>query len=287
MKWKIKLNFPFKWQLKLKFSILPNQPTPCIIKGNKWMRMLNGIPVIVEGKDNLLYFYSPKKTKEIENLVFKYHGIKNPKNLYDFMEKDSILRKIKRELHGFGRAGLMSISVYEGIIKAIVQQQISLKIANHIISNIVKKYGMKTKYMNELVYDFPLPHKLASAKIEELRKCGLSYRKAEYIKNFSQEVLNGFDPEKLRNKKPEEIFNELTSFKGIGKWTAELVMAASIGLNIIPTDDLGVRKAISYFYFDELQPPTVIKEFVKKFGKYKRDIVVYLLMAYRLRKFNM
>jgi len=98
------------------------------------------------------------------------------------------------------------------------------------------------------------------------------------------EVQNGFDPEKLRREKPEKIKDILTSFKGIGRWTAEIVMVASIGLNVVPSDDLGIRKAISHFYFkDNLQPPEVIREFAKKkFGKWLRDCLVYLLMAYRM-----
>ena len=80
------------------------------------------------------------------------------------------------------------------------------------------------------------------------------------------------------------LYDILTSFKGIGKWTAELVMAASIGFNIIPTDDLGVRKAVSHFYFnDKLQSSSIVRSFIeRKFGIFKRDIIVYLLMAYRL-----
>lgn len=51
-KWTINLNFPFDWNLKLKFAILPERPTPCIVKGKKWLCAIriNGkmIPVIVE-----------------------------------------------------------------------------------------------------------------------------------------------------------------------------------------------------------------------------------------------
>ena len=297
MKWKVKLNFPFNWELKLKFSVLPSKPTPCIIKSNKWMRAIriNGklIPVIVEGKGSIekpcIIFESieldKKERREIEKKVLKFLGIENADKLYKFMEKDKILKKIKNEFYGFGRAGYMAMTVYEGVIKAIIQQQIALPVAEDIISNLVKKYGENIMFSNEKLYDFPSPDRLANAPIEELRKCGLSYRKAEYIKELSQSVVDGFDLEELRNAKEEEIMETLTTFKGIGRWTAELVMIATLGLNVIPADDLGIRKAISYFYFkNELQSPEKIREFAEKhFNDFMRDIIVYLLMAYRMQ----
>ena len=58
-----------------------------------------------------------------------------------------------------------------------------------------------------------------------------------------------------------------------------------MGLNVIPTDDLGVRKAISHFYFkDKMQSPETIRKFAEnKFGEFMRDCLVYMLIAYRMR----
>ena len=292
MKWKIKLNFPFDWRLKLKFAILPERPTPCIIKDKKWIRAIElshkKVPVIVEAGEKAIVFHSThlkeRERREVENIVKKLLGIEDTTKLYEFMESDEVLKRIKKRLHGFGRAGLMAASVYEGVVKAITQQQISLRVAEHIIANLVEKFGSKFSFMNEYAYDFPSPTKLASASLQQLRKCGLSRRKAEYIKEFSQAVVEGFNVEKLKDRKPDEIMETLCSFKGIGRWTAELVMIATIGLNVIPADDLGIRKAISHFYFnDELQSPQVIRKFAEeRFSEHMRDAVIYLLMAYRM-----
>ena len=295
--WIIPLNFPFDWKLKLKFSLLPERPTPCIIKNQKWIRALkiDGrlAPIILEArgsieKPELIITTSDsflRKKKEIERFVFEFHGLKDAKNLYDFMDKDTVLRRIKERMYGFGRAGLMSATVFEGIIKAIIQQQISLKVAESITANLVERYGEKIKFCKEYAYEFPYAETLASLSLSELRSCGLSWKKAEYVKEFSLEVVNGFNPEDLRNKSPEEIVEILTTFKGIGRWTSELVMVASIGMNVIPGDDLGVRRAISHFYFkDKIQSAETIRKFAeKKFGSFMRDCLVYLLMAYRMR----
>jgi len=295
--WLIPLDFPLNWNLKLKFSILPERPTPCIIKRQKWIRALRMgeklIPVIVSAEGSIekpkLIVTTPKiSSKEKEKIVdflFEFHGLKSVKELYDFMDGDEILKKIKEKLYGFGKAGLMSATVFEGIIKAIIQQQISLRNAELITANLVENYGERIEFCGEYAYEFPTPETLTGLSLKELRNCGLSWKKAEYIKGFSSEVINGFNPENLKDKNPEEIIETLTNFKGIGRWTAELVMVASIGMNVIPADDLGVRKAISHFYFkDKLQPAEKVREFAEsKFGKYMSDCIVYLLMAYRQR----
>jgi len=61
-------------------------------------------------------------------------------------------------------------------------------------------------------------------------------------------------------------------------------MIASIGLNIVPADDLGIRKAISHFYYnDVLQSSEIVRSLLKKSRKRLRDCIVYLLMTYRMR----
>ncbi|OYT53488.1 MAG: hypothetical protein B6U77_03820 [Candidatus Hecatellales archaeon ex4484_218] len=290
---------PYNFNLKLKFYLLPSRPTPSIVKDNAWLRAFNIdgklIPVKVWSEGSvekpklkiLTVDLSKDEKRKVVKLVSLMLGVGKVRELYSFMDKDEILKKVKNRLYGFGKAGLMASTIFEGIVKAIIQQQISLKVAETITANLVEKFGEKIRFQNENFYDFPSAQTLAEAKIEELRKCGLSWRKAGYIKNFSLKVFEGkFNPENLRKLKPNQIVEKISKIKGAGRWTAELVMVASMGLNVIPADDLGVRKTISYFYFNgELQDAKTIKRFAEeKFGKFLRDILVYLLFAYRSEK---
>jgi len=295
-RWILPLSFPFNWNLKLKFNVLPERPTPAFVKEGKWFRAfkINGelIPVMVSSqgsieKPRLLVSTTSaglKHRQRLLNLIFRLHGIAYPRELYRFMGRDRVLRKVKRCLHGFGRAGLMAANLYEGIVKAIIQQQISLRVAEHLTANLVERFGEYTFFLGEKVYSFPSAETLAEAGVKELRDCGLSRRKAEYIKAFSKEVsLGNFNPEELHGLSREEIVSRLTAFKGLGRWSAELVMAASMGLNVIPADDLGVRKAISHYYFNgKLQSGEAVRKFAgERFGEFMLDVTVYLLMAYR------
>jgi DNA-3-methyladenine glycosylase II len=224
---------------------------------------------------------STRETDELQKKICIYLGLEEDlKELYSFMDKDKRLREIKYALYGF-KAPAMGATIYEVIVKAVVQQQISLRIASYMISKLVKKFGEFVEFRGEKYYDFPLPHALANASIPELRSCGLSGRKTGCIINFSREVVKeNFNPEEMRKWKRMKVVEELVKFRGIGRWTAELVAIAGAGKDAVPADDLGIRKAISKYYFrNEIPKPETIREITSRWPK---ELSVYLLYAYRL-----
>lgn len=224
---------------------------------------------------------SPQEKSKLKDKIVSYLNLNEDlTELYNFMEKNERLKKIKNTLFGF-KVPMMGVTIYEVIIKAIVQQQISLQVAFHMISNLVKKFGEFVEFNGEKYYDFPYPSTLADASLSGMRRCGLSRKKMEYIKDFSKEVVEGgFNPEEMINWRQEKIVEGLTKFRGIGRWTAELVSIAGVKSGQSPADDLGVRKSISRYYFNEkLQDAETIRRFIKKTP---RGLVVYLLYANRL-----
>ena len=98
------------------------------------------------------------------------------------MEKDPILRKLKQKFYGL--RPFRYATVFEGIIKSIIQQQISLIVSMHMTHRLIERFGDRVKVGKEEFYEFPSPNSLSNASIEELKRCGLSEQKAKYIKNF-------------------------------------------------------------------------------------------------------
>ncbi|HID90915.1 TPA: hypothetical protein EYP44_03040 [Candidatus Bathyarchaeota archaeon] len=73
------------------------------------------------------------------------------------------------------------------------------------------------------------PEALAEAEIDELKECGLSRYKASYIRGISESVSKGeFNPEGLKGVSSERALEELMRFRGIGRWTAEYVVARGL-----------------------------------------------------------
>lgn len=141
---------------------------------------------------------------------------------YHEAKKDKIMAGIVKKLAGLKVPS--TVTVFEALVDSIVEQQISLTVAHVLQVNLVRRYGDSLKLETGIYYAYPTPQKLALAKIEDMRKCGLSTRKAEYIRNVSEMIAEGkLDLETFkRYADVAKIIAELDEIKGIGVWTAEL-----------------------------------------------------------------
>lgn len=132
------------------------------------------------------------------------------------------------------------VNLLEDIVSAIVSQQLSVKAADTIYK----------RFLN--IYDgsFPLPGLLAAADEETLRGVGISFAKGRYIKGVAQAVVDGqLDLESVVNATDEEAVEQLVSLKGVGRWTAEMILIFSLYRpDIFSMGDLGLRTAISGLY---------------------------------------
>lgn len=125
------------------------------------------------------------------------------------------------------------------LVRSIVGQQISVKAAQSVWNRLSDCVGTVS------------PEKVLKRKRAELRACGLSDRKTEYIADLAQHFA---DKRIQSNRWPdmgdEEIIAELVQVRGIGRWTAEmLLMFSLLRPDILPLDDLGVQKGIRIAYF--------------------------------------
>jgi len=275
------------------------EPQPHQYKNGVWWRALRLrnnrlVPVEVilnknihkpQLKANIFVDTSKEENDEIiDQIKHIFNTNYDLKSLYTFMDKDLILKRIKNNHYGLIPAAFPSI--YEAVIAVIIQQQISLQVAWHMIALLIKKFGDYVKADNKKFWAFPTPSKLANAKISELRKCKLSERKAQYIKDFSKAVASGeFNSESLRKCSHQEIINRLTQFRGLGRWTSEMVIVTSISLDDMnPAGDLGARKAISHFYNnDKLMSEEEVRALTDKWGKYKGIITYYCIAEVKIK----
>jgi DNA-3-methyladenine glycosylase II len=198
--------------------------------------------------------------------------------LYELMDGDKILGVLKQRFYGL-KAGSIGTTVFEHIIKSIVQQQISIRVAFSITNKMVIRFGEKTIAEDKVYYDFPLPKSFVEAGLEEVRHCGVSWKKAECIKTIAQKTVNGeFNPESLRSMSNEQIAETLTKFRGVGTWTAEMVLSAGLKRNAtVPAGDLGVRRTFSKFYADgKLLSESEVRKIAESWHEYTKDIVYYI-----------
>jgi DNA-3-methyladenine glycosylase II len=129
---------------------------------------------------------------------------------------------------------------YGALVNSIIGQQLSVKAASTI------KQRFKDLFGGQL----PAPELILETSHDDLRSCGLSNAKANYIRDLAEHVLDGrikFD--RIPNQSNAEIIGELTDVKGIGEWTVHMFLMFCVGRqDVLATGDLGVRNGIRNLY---------------------------------------
>jgi DNA-3-methyladenine glycosylase II len=276
------------------------KPMPEVYEGNVWRRAIgldSGklIPVALQSLGTIeepkigvkcsFQTINEQEKRELEKkLDWLFSFSQDLTALYAFMDKDPILRDLKRRFYGL-KAGSIGATVFECIIKSIIQQQISILVAFSITNTIVTRFGEHIEAEERDYYNFPTPKRLTETTLEEIRQCGLSWRKAEYIKGIAEKVVDcEFEPESLRALSNGEVKEMLKRFRGVGTWTAEMVLCAGLKRNdCIPAGDLGVRRTFSRFYSDgALLSEGEVRRLAENWGEFTKDIVYYLACTERV-----
>jgi DNA-3-methyladenine glycosylase II len=203
------------------------------------------------------------------------------KPFYEDVKNDAVMAKLVKKLRGLKSPA--TSTVFEALVSSIIEQQISLKAAHSIERRMVKSFGDKLKIKDKNYYTFPTHQKLSSLTKEQLRECGLSFRKSEYIIDLSKEIVEGkLDLEELKDHEDvNEIIQELSNIRGVGVWTSELTILRGMHkLEAFPADDIGLRRAISHYYCDDKRiSAETARKIAARWGKWKGLAGFYLIVA--------
>lgn len=126
------------------------------------------------------------------------------------------------------------------LARAICGQQISVKAAQSVWNRVCICLEQKIT-----------PEAVVAANRKNLRACGLSDRKTEYIADLAQHFVDGkIHARHWPQMSDEEIIAELTDVRGIGRWTAQMfLMFNLLRPDVFPLDDLGLQKGIRVAYY--------------------------------------
>ncbi|HEX2984238.1 MAG TPA: hypothetical protein VHO28_11905, partial [Ignavibacteriales bacterium] len=128
---------------------------------------------------------------------------------------------------------------FDSLLGSVIGQQLSLKAAESIYNRV------KLHFKDGL-----LPAYIINETDENLRRLGLSNAKVKYVKDLSQRILaEELVLKRLPRMPDDKLMESLTAVKGIGSWTAHMFMIFSLSrLNVLPTGDLGLKRAIMINY---------------------------------------
>jgi len=153
-----------------------------------------------------------------------------------------------------GVRGCREPDLLSALVRLISAQQVNLRWAATTRARLVRATGLVRSVGGREVWALD-PQRLAATDPAELRTLQFTTRKAEYIVGAAVEVTSGhLDLGTLRERGDEDIVSRLTAVRGLGRWTAEWVLARTLGRPVVVAGDLGVRKAVGTAYLGGRMP---------------------------------
>jgi len=163
---------------------------------------------------------------------------------------------------------------FQSLVQAIAYQQLSGKAASTILGRFIALFSKD---------GFPTPQQVLLADVERLRSAGLSRPKARYILEIAERTKSGHVPtlDECHERTDLELLETLTQIKGVGRWTAEMLLIFNLGRpDVLPVHDLGVRRGFQIDYKKRKLPePEQLERFGERWRPHRTTAALYLWRA--------
>lgn len=189
---------------------------------------------------------------------------------YGQKEIDYLKQKDKKLGAAIDQIGLIRREVipdpFTAIISSVVSQQISSKAADTVWSRLINVLGEIT------------PERIVQAELLEIKQCGMSVRKAEYILGIAEAAVTGVvDFKTLSTLSDEEIIKKLSSMRGVGVWTAEMLLIFSLQRpDVVSYRDLAICRGMMNLYGLKELPREKFERYRKRYSPYGSIASLYL-----------
>lgn len=158
---------------------------------------------------------------------------------------------------------------FETFANVMPFQQLSLDAGIAIVGRLVERLGKHLDQGGHRFHAFPAAQAVAEARLETLRKCGLSSRKAESLRNLARAIESGeLAEDRIAGMKTNDALKALVELPGIGPWSASLVLLRGLGrLDVFPPGDVGAVRGLSALM--HLRSTASLTRRVERFGAYR------------------
>ena len=168
----------------------------------------------------------------------------------DHLKKDKKLAKIISFQEKYMLAKRNNVHLH--ICASIISQQLSTKVAAVIYARFLTLFSKIN----------PSPKDIVAVPFDELKSIGLSNAKTNYVINVCNFFIeNKITDARLHKMEDEELIEFLTQIKGVGRWTAEMILMFTLGReDVFAVDDLGIQQAICKLYTIDATDKKVMKQ---------------------------
>lgn len=156
--------------------------------------------------------------------------------------------------------------LFSSVIHHIIGQQISTAAQETIWKRLTHKVGIVNA------------DTLLSMSREDLQSIGTTFKKVDYMRDFAEKVKTGtFDMDALKSMTDEEVIRQLSSLKGLGQWTAEMIMTFSMQRpDIVRCGDLAIHRGIRMLYRHRKIDAVTFRRYRKRYSPYGSVASLYL-----------
>jgi len=187
---------------------------------------------------------------------------------------DKVLARLIKKVGPCGWKPDKRRSPFEALVQSVTHQQLNGTAAATILGRVKALYPGKR---------FPTPEDLLATPDEKLRAAGLSRAKIAAIKDIAAKTLEGVVPTSraIARMESELIISQLTSIRGVGPWTVEMLLMFKLGRpDVLPVTDYGVRKGFALTYkLKDLPTPKELLAHGEKWRPYRSIAAWYLWRA--------
>jgi len=166
-----------------------------------------------------------------------------------------------------------------GHIYRPIEPDLFSSVVNSIIGQQISTAAHKTiwKRMTDSLIDVNADT-VCGCQVNELQSFGMTFRKAEYIKSFAEKVQSGeFDIDALHNEPDEEVIRKLSELKGIGVWTAEMIMTFCMQRpDIVSYGDLAILRGMRMLYHHREIDKKLFLKYKNRYSPYGTVASLYL-----------
>jgi len=174
------------------------------------------------------------------------------------LSADPVMKKLV-DSHDPPRIGKNPI--FFSLVRAVISQQLSEAAASTIFKRLSAIAAIT-------------PETLSSLDVDTFRTCGISSQKARYIIGIAEAALSG-QLENIDNLSDDDAIRALVELKGVGRWTAEMILIFSLGReDVWPCDDAGLLRVAKKLY--GFQDVTGFIDLGERFRPYRTHVAWYL-----------
>jgi O-6-methylguanine DNA methyltransferase len=184
---------------------------------------------------------------------------------------DAVLGRVIDAVGPFRLQLSSSQSIFGALAKAIAYQQLTGKAAATIFARLCA--------LSPQTPNAPTADQILGASDDDLRSVGLSRSKLLLLRDLAHRATNGGIPthSEIRRLADEVIVERLTEIRGIGRWSAEMLLIFHLGRpDVLPVADYGVRKGFAIAYDRELPSPKELEEYGARWKPYRTAASWYL-----------